>query len=324
MSVNEVRRYARQTASELVNAGTPRESLVDRGGVEQMRGWPVWGQVLHIEIYKDRDDPVGHGESERAEIWLRPDGTLMDVRLVVGIWPGTLPDRLEDFSEASDHCIGWADVAVNQWLREPTVPPGRYGLFESAVTLRAVADPGNAVLQGLEGLRSTSLAGGTTQLCLEARQRASASRAFAARNAGVVAPPRSGRSSALTRWSFAMALLGVCTAAIIALIANVPGFSGKPGFAASLLFAVIGWGVFQAAITVSVASRAKTIGDVDRGLAIALAWGWISATTATFLMASSASRGEVTSTAWLMWWFLVATVVGLVGSRWAFRAGSRS
>ena len=187
MPFDDVRRYARQTAVELVKAGIPQESLMDRNGVRVLLGWPVWGQVLHIEIWKGEFDPVGYGQSERAEIWLRHDGTLIDVRLLVDIWPGRIPDRLESLEEASDLCLQWADVAVNQSVEQPKVPPGRYGLFENAVTLglgAVVEDPGSVVLKGLKKLAETSFAGASTQFCVEARNRARPSQqAAAARNA---------------------------------------------------------------------------------------------------------------------------------------------
>ena len=325
MSINEVRRYARQTATELVEAGVRKESLVDPNGIEQMWGWPVWGQILHIEVYEGEFDRVGYGQSERSEIWLRPDGTLMNVQLVVDIWPGSSPDRVEKVTQASDHDIHWADVAYYQRCETPRVPPGRYGLFESAVTMRAgvrIADPPGGVVQdGLKHLANTSLKGQSTDLCVQARNRADSTLRRALESAQVSTATRPWKARALTRWSFSLALVGLPTAALVALSANGSFLSGRPGFTTSFLLAIIGWGLFQAAITWSVASQAESSSELDSGLWTAAGWGCASATVVTFLLVSTSSRGEIPSNAWLLTWVLVATVVGLLASRWAFRAG---
>ena len=330
MSINEVRRYARQTAAELVEAGVQKESLVDANGVEQLWGWPVWGQILHIEVYEGEFDRVGYGQSERSEIWLRPDGTLMNVQLVVDIWPGSSPDRIEKVTQASDHDIHWADVAYYQRCETPRVPPGRYGLFESAVTMRAgvrIADPPGGVVQdGLRHLANTSLKGQSTDLCVQARDRAHKGIQAAVRRAEDSTATKSwkGKTRALTRWSLGLALVGVLPSLLAAYIANGPkGLSGKPGVTTSFLIAVLGWGIFQAAITISVASHAKSESELDDGLLIATGSGFISATTVSFLLGLLLGKVSIPSTAWLLTWVLVATIVGLLASRWALRA-SRS
>jgi hypothetical protein len=330
MSINEVRRYARQTATELLTAGIRKESLVDANGVEQLWGWPIWGQILHIEVYEGEFDRVGYGQSERSEIWLRTDGTLMEVQLVVDIWPGFPPDRVEKVTEASDHAIHWADVAYHQRCEPPTVPPGRYGQFVSAVTMRPglkiPEPPGTVLLEGLKHLAETSRKGRTTQLCIQARDRAHKGIQAAVRRAEDSTATKSwkGKTRALSRWSLSLALVGVPPSLLAAYIANGPkGLSGKPGVTTSFLIAVLGWGIFQAAITISVASHAKSESELDDGLLIATVSGFISATTVSLLLGYLLGKVSIPSTAWLLTWVLVATIVGLLASRWALRA-SRS
>jgi hypothetical protein len=187
-SVEELRRYAQRTAAELKRAGVEPDALVVAGGVEEEQvekvvgrifkrkvtetvrhegtvrhpGWRVWSRVEKIAEVAERPGLPGYGWKERNEIWLRPDGVLIKVRLEYDNWPGRgSPDRVLDLEEASDFDIGWADWP-GPALREPRIPRNRTGLFESNFTMRTLQpgvklpEKGTVISRGLTNLRKRS------------------------------------------------------------------------------------------------------------------------------------------------------------------------
>jgi hypothetical protein len=188
MSVDELRRYAQLTAAELKRAGVDPGALVVAGGVEEEQvekvvgrvfkrkvtetvrregtvrhaGWQVWSRIEKIAEGTDRHGYPDYGWKERNEIWLRPDGVLIKVRLETDHWPGPRTDRVLDLGEATDFDIEWADWP-GPTLRDPAIV--RYqstGLFEDAFTMRPLQPgvklprKGTAISRGLTDLRKRS------------------------------------------------------------------------------------------------------------------------------------------------------------------------